>query len=117
MKKVLNPLIKAVYFSAIVFIFMVAACHSNKSGAPLQTTKEGVIKLAWEANTVDDIAGYRIHFGTASKQYDEVVDVGNTTTYTLSNLTTGQTYYISITAYDRFGNESEAAKEVVGKAK
>jgi len=40
------------------------------------------------------------------------IDVGNTTSYTVSNLIDGQTYYFNVTAYDAAGVESEYSGEV-----
>ena len=62
--------------------------------------------LAWDPNTESDLAGYRIHYGTASGSYTVHTDVQNVTTYTVTGLTTGQTYYFAATAYDASGNES-----------
>jgi len=62
--------------------------------------------LAWDPNTESDLAGYRIHYGTASGSYTVHTDVHNVTTYTVDGLTAGQTYYFAVTAYDASGNES-----------
>ena len=59
------------------------------------------VTLAWDPNTEPDLAGYRIHYGLLSDQYSSSVDVGNRTSYTLSNLGDGKTYYFAATAYDR----------------
>jgi fibronectin type 3 domain-containing protein len=71
------------------------------------------ITLAWDPNTDPDLAGYRIHYGLLSDQYSNSVDVGNQTSYTLSNLTDGKTYYFAATAYDQAGYESDFSNEVV----
>jgi hypothetical protein len=47
--------------------------------------------------------------------YATKVDVGNVTTYTVTNLTSGQTYYFSVTAYDTSNNESAFSSEVSKK--
>ena len=62
--------------------------------------------LAWDPNTESDLAGYRVHYGTASGSYTVHTDVHNVTTYTVTGLTAGQTYYFAATAYDASGNES-----------
>jgi len=59
------------------------------------------VTLAWDPNTEPELAGYRIHYGFLSDQYSSSVDVGNQTSYTLSNLGDGKTYYFAATAYDR----------------
>ena len=72
------------------------------------------LDLAWDANTEPDLAGYRVYYGTASREYgiDNSIDVGNTTTYRVDSLLEGVTYYIAVTAYDTYGNESDFSDEV-----
>lgn len=48
----------------------------------------GTVTLAWDPNPEPDIVGYDVWYGTASGRYDQSVDVGNSTTATISNLTT-----------------------------
>ena len=71
------------------------------------------VDLAWDANTEPDLAGYRIHYGTASGDYSHSIDVGNTTQYTLADLDDGVTYYLAATAYDVDNNESAYSVELV----
>ena len=74
------------------------------------------IRLAWDANTEPDLAGYKLYYGTVSHSYGTPVNVGNVTAYTLAGLTQGQTYYLSLTAYDTSDNESDHSSEVSGAA-
>ena len=74
------------------------------------------IKLAWDANTESDLAGYKVYYGTSSKSYAGSVDAGNVTTFTLTGLTQGQTYYIVVTAYNTSSNESGYSSEASGDA-
>jgi hypothetical protein len=53
-----------------------------------------------------------IHYGTASGTYSQGIDVGNTTSYTVSNLIDGQTYYFSVASYNAAGDESVDSNEV-----
>ena len=69
--------------------------------------------LAWDPNTESDLAGYRVHYGTASGSYTVHTDVHNVTTYTVTGLTAGQTYYFAATAYDASGNESGYSNPVI----
>ena len=69
------------------------------------------VTLAWDANTEPDLAGYRIHYGTASGDYSHTIDVGNITTYTLTGLEEDGTYYLVATAYDEDDNESGCSRE------
>ncbi len=71
------------------------------------------VTLSWDPNTETDLAGYKIHYGTASNSYSARIDVHNVTTYTVTGLTAGQTYYFAATAYDTSGNESGYSNQVV----
>ena len=68
--------------------------------------------LAWDPNAESDLAGYRIHYGTASGSYSVHTGVQKVTTYTVTGLTEGQTYYFAATAYDSSGNESGYSNQV-----
>ena len=66
----------------------------------------------WDANTESDLAGYRIHWGTATREYTEAVDVKNVTSFQVENLPDGKLFFAA-TAYDTAGNESDYSDEVV----
>ena len=66
------------------------------------------LNLAWDANTEPDLAGYRVYYGTASREYVDSIDAENTTTYLLDGLLED----IAVTAYDVYGNESDFSDEV-----
>ncbi len=80
----------------------------------LSTAEAAYLDLAWDPNTEPDLAGYRVYYGTESRAYIDFVDVGKVTAYCLDSLLEGVTYYISITAYDTAGNESDFSGEVSG---
>ncbi|KHE90273.1 MAG: fibronectin type III domain-containing protein [Candidatus Scalindua rubra] len=71
------------------------------------------VTLTWDPNTEEDLAGYKLHYGTSSGNYNTVVNAGNQSYYTLSNLVSGQTYYISVTSYDLSGNDSTNSSEII----
>ena len=61
------------------------------------TQGTGSITLEWSANPESDVAGYKVYWGTQPAPFFEnVVDVGDSTSYTI----TGDAYYIGVTAYD-----------------
>ena len=65
------------------------------------------IKLAWDANTEPDLAGYKIYWSEENTQpFPNVKDVGNVLEHPVTGLTEGVTYYFAATAYDTNGNES-----------
>ena len=103
----------------LILVLILGGCGGGGGGGSSSVTAgtEGTISLAWDANIETDLAGYKLHYGTASGVYDHSVDVGNVTTYTLTGLTKGQTYYIVATAYDTSINESVYSTPVSGAAK
>jgi len=62
------------------------------------------VQLAWDApvqangTPVPNVAGYNLYYGSQSGQYQTVVPVGLTTTYTVQNVSTEQTYYFVVKA-------------------
>jgi hypothetical protein len=69
--------------------------------------------LTWDPPAVStDVAGYMIHYGTAPGAYSQGIDVGKTTSYTVSNLNDGQTYYFAATAYNQTHVQSAYSNEV-----
>jgi hypothetical protein len=75
--------------------------------------------LSWDPPTtnedgtsLDDLAGYKVYYGTSSGNYSTTIDVGNVVTYEVTNLTAGATYYFATAAYDTSGNESGYSAEV-----
>jgi hypothetical protein len=74
--------------------------------------------LTWDPPTTNadgtpltDLAGYRIYYGTLTRNYIKVINIGNVTTYTIKNLNP-DTYYFAVTAYDNSGNESGYSNEL-----
>jgi Fibronectin type III domain len=67
--------------------------------------------LAWSGVTDPSLSGYNVKVGTASGLYSRIITVGNVTSYTVDQLTTGTTYYFSVTAYNSAG-ESLPSNEV-----
>lgn len=77
--------------------------------------------LAWQPPTtntdgtpITDLAGYRIHYGTASADYTQVVSVDNAglSRYMVDNLPKGK-YYFALSAFNSKGVESQLSSEVV----
>ena len=66
------------------------------------TQTDGVTPLA-------ELTGYRVHYGTASRNYTTVIDVGNVTAYVLNDLPPG-TYYFAVTAYNSNGDSEYSAE-------
>ncbi len=87
----------------VVLFFLLFASHSHA----------GQATLMWDPPEIStDVTGYVVDYGTASGTYTQGVNVGNITSYTLGNLSDGQTYYFAVAAYNSAGAESEYSNEV-----
>jgi Fibronectin type III domain/Bacterial Ig domain len=58
------------------------------------------VTLAWDPSPDSTVTGYQLQYGTSSGIYTTTIDVGNSTTATVSNLTSGTTYFFVVTAYN-----------------
>lgn len=76
-----------------------------------------ILRLAWDANPETDVVGYRLLYGTSSRNYTVTVDVGNRTTFALLGLADGRRYYLALQAYNRSGVSSPLSAEVSGVAR
>jgi hypothetical protein len=83
----------------------------------------GDLTLEWDApttntdgTTLTDVAGYTLYYSTISGSYDHKIDVGNVTTYKITNLVEGINYYFVVTALDTSGNESESSNQLITTA-
>lgn len=84
-----------------------------------------VVKLAWEQSASTDVAGYKIYYKAASSELPldgiealegpSPIDVGNTTSCTLSELPEGYVYYFRASAYDSTEQESELSNLATSK--
>ena len=78
---------------------------------PLPSSFAATVNLAWNSSG-PNAAGYKVHYGTASRNYAYHVNVGNHTTCSLSGLTEGKKYYFAATAYNSSNAESAYSTEL-----
>jgi hypothetical protein len=107
---------------SMFLLFSVAGCGSDSGGSISSVDGNGTITdyptagsvtLAWDASIQSDgtpVAGYKVHYGTSSGNYDKTVNTGTRNTCTISGLAPG-TYYMAVTCYDLSGNESSYSNE------
>ena len=71
------------------------------------------VTLAWDENTEEDLAGYRVYVRTADEDfdYDNPAWEGTKTSCTIRGLANDTTYCFVGRAYDLSGNESEDSYE------
>src|SRR5262245_60329234 len=70
------------------------------------------VTLAWDANTETDLARYYVGYRTTPSGTETLVNVGNTTTYTLTTAVAGSTYYFRVYAENTSGLRSAPSNEV-----
>lgn len=75
----------------------------------------GTISIGWGA--VEHATGYRVYYGTMSRQYESFVDVGNNTGAVISGLGDCTTYFLSVKAYNANGESDDFSTEVTGWAR
>jgi PKD repeat protein len=73
----------------------------------------GSLTLAWDPVNSASLAGYMLYYGPSAGNYTTKIDVGNTTSRAVSNLTDGATYHFVVTAYDASRVESDRSNDVV----
>ena len=69
------------------------------------------IRVSWSANTDTDLAGYKVYYGTQSNTYGTPANVTSGTSYDITSVQTGTTYYMAVSAFDTSGNESAKSTE------
>jgi hypothetical protein len=86
---------------APLLVGIVSFCHAGQS-----------VTLAWDRNAEQDIANYRLYYGTQSGKPSQSLSVGNVTTATITNLDDGTTYFFGVAAVNTGGQESPPSNEV-----
>ena len=76
-------------------------------------THAAQVTIGWDASTDPSVTGYKLYYGTSSRNYHAVIEAGNKTTCTISGLPDGSTYYLAVTSYYASGIESLYSDEVV----
>ena len=86
-------------------------------------TRAADLTLAWDAPTLNtdgssltNLVGYRVHYGLASGEYSEYVDVGNLTQTVVPGLQDGVRHYFVVTAISADALESNPSEEFVWDA-
>ncbi len=96
-----NKMIRAFAWSLVIALSLLRA-----------PARGGERKLVWEHDDSAAVAGFRVYYGTASRSYAHMVDVGVRTSWPLQDLNPGQTYYFAVTAYAADGSESSYSAEL-----
>jgi Fibronectin type III domain len=93
----------------IITRYIILLCISCTSGARIMADS---VSLTWDPGSIPNLAGYRLYSGTTPGAFTQRIEVGNSTTISVSNLTKGQTYFFAVTAYNTSGAESPPSDKV-----
>ena len=69
------------------------------------------LTLVWDPVQKEEILSYKVYWGRKSGQYTHSLYVGNKTKYKI-NFEDSVVYYITVTAIDMWGNESNYSSEI-----
>lgn len=117
--------------AAALALLVLASCAQEARRGPVHDTSAhtgsatdslgtGTATLSWippttkeDGTPLMELTGYRIRFGPEADRYRHTAELNDPkqTRYTLHNLAPG-TYYFTITAVDKSGNESAFSKSV-----
>jgi spore germination protein len=70
------------------------------------------IHISWDAPTNESTKGYKVYYGFAPGSYPEVEDIGLKTDFNITGLINDRPLFITINAYDEFGNMSKRPGEI-----
>jgi predicted small lipoprotein YifL len=120
-------------FGLLLLLMVLTACGgtgdtelpANATSEPLPTAPGtggtdpvvgiGVATLGWsppiyntDGSTLMDLAGYKIYYGTSPDLLTNIISISNSglTSFVIENLSSGKTYYFSITAINSKSVES-----------
>jgi hypothetical protein len=79
-------------------------------------TGNDFINLVWDPSPLGDFAGFKLYYDTdeTGYPYENSIDIGSNTSYSLSGLSHGTEYFLAVTVYDTDGNESWYSIEASG---
>ena len=97
--------------TSIPVTLKVVAPATTSAKPPVPSTST-MASLTWSPVINTNLGGYKVYMGTASGRYGTPLDVGNVTSFVVSNLAVGNTYYFVVTSYNSNGGESLPSSEV-----
>jgi len=95
-----------VWSSRGLWIVLVLLCFGTITSEAAGTA------LAWDPSPSPGVVGYKVHYGSISGTYTQIIDVGNVTNTVVTNLVVGTTNYFAVTSYDSTGLESQPSNEI-----
>lgn len=104
----MEPLRFLATLTAVFLGFGLAPAGAVGTTAPTPQT----VSLAWDSVPETAIRGYKVYVGTQSQQYSQTFEAGLATTFLVTPLDAGATYYFAVSAIGSTGLESELSDEI-----
>jgi len=113
-------LLKIAHPIAVLAVLGACGGDDQASSVPNGTPNSGSVTLSWEAptnntdgSTLTNLAGFRVHYGTAPDTYTESVQLPDEemTSVVIEDLPPAR-WYFSVTAYNSVGLESDFSSSV-----
>ena len=101
-----NKYSKPILNNTILILLFFALCSITANSA-----FAAELNLVWKASASSNVDGYKMHYGTSSRNYPYSVNVGNHTSCSISGLQEGKKYYFAATAYNAIKVESDYSGE------
>jgi hypothetical protein len=76
------------------------------------TAEAATLTLAWDPVPEPQAIGYKLLYGTSSGNYTTTITLGLQTTYIVTGLADGTTYYFAVQSFDASGNASPLSQEL-----
>ncbi|MEO8617504.1 MAG: fibronectin type III domain-containing protein [Luteolibacter sp.] len=71
------------------------------------------LTLGWDAVSNSGVVGYKLYVGLQSQLYNQSYAVAGQTSFTVTQLEIGETYYFAVSAIDSAGIESDLSFEII----
>jgi hypothetical protein len=101
----------------LAIVALIASCDRSPvtSSAPSAVVSNGAVRLEWNSVSEPNVNGYRVYYGTASRNYQQPFGQGavsTTTNYTVTGLAGPGRYFFAVTATNTLGKESGFSDEI-----
>ncbi|MDH4082297.1 MAG: fibronectin type III domain-containing protein [Nitrospira sp.] len=109
-------MIRSYHLLQISFVLLVATACASPDSSPtgeMDTVSNTTATLSWNASAGLDVAGYKIYQATSSGVYGAPIAAipMDVTSYAVTGLESGATYFFVVTAYNSDGTESPFSNE------
>jgi len=99
-------------------VALIASCGKSAvtSSAPSAVPTNGGVRLQWNPVPEQNVTGYRVYYGTASRTYLQLYGQGlasTATTFTVTDLAGTRRYFFAVTATNSLGKESGYSDEAI----